>query len=72
MNITLKDIGFFFVVAIFSLANMRYTVGLPLENHEDVINAICAGIVQGVIGLIMYRANPEQAITSLFKRTPKP
>lgn len=70
--ISWKDVQFFFITAIYALASARLTTGLPLENHDDVINAICLGIAAGIGGCIAFRANPQEAITAIFKRTPKP
>ena len=70
--ISWKDVQFFFITAIYAVTTARLTTGLPLETASNIIDAICLGIAAGIGGCIAFRADPDAAITSIFKRAPKP
>jgi hypothetical protein len=73
MSITCKDVMFFLVTAVYSLASTRLTIGLPLGSRDEIINAIALGIVAGIGGCVAYRARPDQALSEIFRKpVPKP
>ncbi len=68
MTFQWRDLLFVLIIAIYSLAGTRVTVGLPLDTPDHLIDAACLAIYSGIGGFFAYRANPHASLADLFKK----